>query len=62
MYIISKNKFSSFAKILKKYEVPFAQIGTVKNHNNLVIHKNGKTIAKMPSHLIDFCSIVEPKK
>lgn len=58
LYIISKNKFSSFAKILKKFEVPFSQIGTVKNHNNLVIHKNGKTIAKMPSHLIAFAPLL----
>ena len=58
LYIMNKRNFKSFAKILKKYEVPFAIIGTVKNHNDLVINKNGKTIAKMPSHLIAYAPLL----
>ena len=58
LYIVNKRNFKSFAKILKKYEVPFAIIGTVKNHKNLVINKNGKTIAKMSSHLIAYAPLL----
>lgn len=58
LYIMNKRNLKSFAKILKKYEVPFAIIGTVKNHNDLVINKNGKTIAKMPSHLIAYAPLL----
>jgi phosphoribosylformylglycinamidine synthase len=58
LYITKKENFKSFAKILKKYEVPFALIGTVKNHKNLIINKNGKTIAKMPSHLIAYAPLL----
>ena len=61
LYIISKNKFESFANILKKYDVPFSIIGKVKNHKNLVINKNGKTIAKMPSHLIAYAPLLNRK-
>ena len=58
LYIMNKRNFKSFAKILKKYDVPFAIIGTVKNHKDLVINKNGKTIAKMPSHLIAYAPLL----
>jgi phosphoribosylformylglycinamidine (FGAM) synthase-like enzyme len=58
LYITNKDKLKSFAKILQKYEVPFAVIGTVKNHKNLVINKNGKTIANMPSHLIAYAPLL----
>ncbi len=58
LYITNKDKLKSFAKILEKYEVPFAVIGTVKNHKNLVINKNGKTIANMPSHLIAYAPLL----
>jgi phosphoribosylformylglycinamidine synthase len=58
LYIMNKGNFKSFAKILNKYEVPFAIIGSVKNHKNLVIYKNGKTIAKMPSHLIAYAPLL----
>lgn len=58
LYIMNKRNLKTFAKILKKYEVPFAIIGTVKNHKNLVINKNGKTIAKMPSHLIAYAPLL----
>ena len=58
LYIMNKRNFKCFAKILKKFEVPFAIIGTVKNHNDLVINKNGKIIAKMPSHLIAYAPLL----
>ena len=61
LYIISKNKLESFAKILKKFDVPFSIIGKVRNHKNLVINKNGKSIAKMPSHLIAYAPLLNRK-
>ena len=61
LYIISKNKLAKFSEILKKYEVPFAIIGKVKNHKNLVIYKDKKTIAKMPSHLIAYAPLLNRK-
>lgn len=61
LYITSKNKFRKFAKILKKYEVPFAIIGKVKNHKNLIIYKDKKPIANMPSHLIAYAPLLNRK-
>ena len=61
LYIISKNKLEIFAQILKKYDVPFSIIGKVRNHKNLVINKNGKSIAKMPSHLIAYAPLLNRK-
>ncbi len=61
LYIISKNKLESFAQILKKYDVPFSIIGKVRNHKNLVINKNGKSIAKMPSHLVAYAPLLNRK-
>jgi len=58
LYITNKDKFNNFVKILEKYEVPFAVIGTVRNHKNLVINKNGKTIANMPSHLVAYAPLL----
>ncbi|HSF01021.1 MAG TPA: phosphoribosylformylglycinamidine synthase subunit PurL [Nitrososphaeraceae archaeon] len=61
LYITSKNKFEKFSKILKKYEVPFAIIGKVKNHKNLIIYKEKKAIANMPSHLIAYAPLLNRK-
>jgi phosphoribosylformylglycinamidine synthase len=61
LYITSKNKFGEFSKILKKYEVPFAIIGKVKNHKNLIIYKEKKAIANMPSHLIAYAPLLNRK-
>jgi phosphoribosylformylglycinamidine synthase subunit PurL len=61
LYIISKIKLESFAQILKKYDVPFSVIGKVRNHKNLVINKNGKSIAKMPSQLIAYAPLLNRK-
>ena len=61
LYIINKKNYSKFKKILEKYEVPFAIIGKVKNHKNLVIYKDNKPIANMPSHLIAYAPLLNRK-
>jgi phosphoribosylformylglycinamidine synthase II len=61
LYIISKNEYEKFKKILKKYEVPFSVIGSVKNHKNLVVYNNNNIIAKMPSKLIAYAPLLNRK-
>jgi phosphoribosylformylglycinamidine synthase II len=61
LYITNEQNLKSFTKILHKYEVPFAIIGKVKKHKNLVIYKNGKPIAKMPSNLIAYAPLLNRK-
>ncbi|MGE3859020.1 MAG: phosphoribosylformylglycinamidine synthase subunit PurL [Nitrososphaeraceae archaeon] len=61
LYIIGKNEYEKFTKILKKYEVSFSVIGYVKNHKNLVVYNNDKIIAKMPSKLIAYAPLLNRK-
>lgn len=52
LFIIDRKKYNRLKKIFKKYELNFARIGEVKNHKDLIIIKDKKLIANMPSSLI----------
>lgn len=52
LFITSREKYNRLLDIFKKYELNSAIIGEVKKHNNLVIFKNKRRIAGMPSSLI----------
>ena len=61
LFITSNKKINGLSKILKKYEIPFAVIGKVKNHKNLVLKKNDRVVANMPSDLIAHSPLLDRK-
>ncbi|MGD1836661.1 MAG: phosphoribosylformylglycinamidine synthase subunit PurL [Nitrososphaeraceae archaeon] len=61
LFITSNEKINKLRNILKKYEIPFAVIGQVKNHKNLILRNNGKVIANMPSDLIAHSPLLDRK-
>ncbi|MDP9197156.1 MAG: phosphoribosylformylglycinamidine synthase subunit PurL [Thermoproteota archaeon] len=52
LYIACKNKHHELKRILDRFGIPNSTIGTVKDHTDLVILLNGKSIAKMKSSLL----------
>jgi phosphoribosylformylglycinamidine synthase II len=52
LYITNKTKLSILQSILEKYGIRYSVIGTVQEHQDLVIRYSGKVVMKMPSHLI----------
>jgi phosphoribosylformylglycinamidine synthase subunit PurL len=52
LYITDKQKLSILQLILSKYGIKHSILGTVQEHQDLVIRHSGKVIMQMPSHLI----------
>jgi phosphoribosylformylglycinamidine synthase II len=52
LYITDKPKLSILQSILSKYGIKYSIIGSVQEHQDLVVRHSGKVIMKMPSHLI----------
>lgn len=52
VYIVSKKKQHEFTRILDRFGIAHSIIGTVKDHPDLVILLNGRSIAKMKSGLL----------
>jgi phosphoribosylformylglycinamidine synthase subunit PurL len=52
IYIVSKKKQREFTRILDRFGITHSNIGTVKDHADLVILLNGRSIARMKSSLL----------
>ncbi|MDQ5863972.1 MAG: AIR synthase-related protein, partial [Thermoproteota archaeon] len=52
LYITNKSKLSVLQSILEKYGIKYSIIGTVQDHQDLVIRHSGKVVVQMPSHLV----------
>jgi phosphoribosylformylglycinamidine synthase subunit PurL len=52
LYITDKPKLSILQSILSKYGIKYSIIGTVQEHQDLVVRNLGKVIMQMPSHLV----------
>jgi phosphoribosylformylglycinamidine synthase len=52
LYITNKTKLSILQSILEKYGIRYSVIGTVQEHQDLVIRYSGKIVMQMPSHLV----------
>jgi phosphoribosylformylglycinamidine synthase II len=52
LYITDKSKLSILQSILEKYGIKYSIIGTVQEHQDLVIRHLGKVVMHMPSHLV----------
>jgi phosphoribosylformylglycinamidine synthase subunit PurL len=52
LYITDKPKLSILQSILEKYGIKYSIIGTVQEHEDLIIRHSGKVVMQLPSHLI----------
>jgi phosphoribosylformylglycinamidine synthase II len=52
LYITDKSKLSILQSILSKYGIKYSIIGTVQEHQDLVVRHSGKVVMQMPSHLV----------
>ena len=52
LYITEPAKLLMLQSILDKYRIKYSILGTVQEHQDLVIRYSGKVIMRMPSHLI----------
>ncbi len=59
LYITNKPKLSILQSILEKYGIKYSIIGTVQEHQNLVIRHSGKVVMQMPSHLVAHAPIAD---
>src|SRR5688500_20281575 len=52
LYITDKPRLSILQLILSKYGIKYSIIGTVQEHQDLIVRHSGKVIMQMPSHLV----------
>jgi phosphoribosylformylglycinamidine synthase subunit PurL len=52
LYITDKTRLSMLQLILSKYGVKYSIIGTVQEHQDLLVKHSGKVVMQMPSHLV----------
>jgi phosphoribosylformylglycinamidine synthase II len=52
LYITDKTRLSMLQLILSKYGIKYSIIGTVQQHQDLVVRHSGKVVMQMPSHLV----------
>jgi phosphoribosylformylglycinamidine synthase subunit PurL len=52
LYITDNARLPKLKAVLDKYEIRYAVIGTVQEHQDLIVRQKGDIIAQMPSHLI----------
>jgi phosphoribosylformylglycinamidine synthase subunit PurL len=52
LYITDKTRLSMLQLILSKYGIKYSIIGTVQEHQDLVVRHSGKVVMQMPSHLV----------
>jgi phosphoribosylformylglycinamidine synthase len=52
LYITDKPRLSMLQLILNKYGIKYSIIGTVQEHQDLVVRHLGKVVMQMPSHLV----------
>jgi phosphoribosylformylglycinamidine synthase II len=52
LYITDKTRLTMLQLILSKYGVKYSIIGTVQEHQDLLVRHSGKVVMQMPSHLV----------
>ena len=52
LYITDKPRLSMLQLVLNKYGIKYSIIGTVQEHQDLVVRHLGKVVMQMPSHLV----------
>src|SRR5215218_6179546 len=52
LYVTDSAKLPALQSILDKYEIRYTILGTVQEHQDLVVRRDGSVVAQMPSHLV----------
>jgi phosphoribosylformylglycinamidine synthase II len=52
LYVTASAKLPALQSILDKYEIRYTILGTVQEHQDLVVRRDGSVVAQMPSHLV----------
>jgi phosphoribosylformylglycinamidine synthase II len=52
LYVTDNTRLPALQAIFDKYEVNYAVLGTVQEHQDLVVRNSGDIVAQMPSHLV----------
>ena len=52
LYVTDNSKLAALKSILEKYEIRYSILGTVQEHQDLVVRHGGDVVAQMPSHLV----------
>jgi phosphoribosylformylglycinamidine synthase subunit PurL len=52
LYVTDRAKLPALQSILDKYEIRYTILGTVQEHQDLVVRRDGSVVAQMPSHLV----------
>jgi phosphoribosylformylglycinamidine synthase len=59
LFITDRQKFDKLKRILEKFELPFAIIGSVHDHRNLTVLLDNHVVANMPSKLIAHAPLID---
>jgi phosphoribosylformylglycinamidine synthase II len=52
LYVTDSAKLPALQSIIDKYEIRYTILGTVQEHQDLVVRCDGSVVAQMPSHLV----------
>jgi phosphoribosylformylglycinamidine synthase len=52
LYVTDKPRLSMLQSILSKYGIKYSIIGTIQQHQDLVVRHSGNVVMQMPSHLV----------
>ncbi len=58
LYITDNARLPTLQAVLNKYEIKHVTLGTVQEHQDLIVRQNGDIIAQMPSHLIAHAPLI----
>lgn len=59
LYVTSNEKLPALKSVLDKYEIRYSILGTVEEHQDLVVRNSGRVVASMPSHLVAHAPLAE---
>lgn len=59
LYVTSNEKLPALKSVLDKYEIRYSILGTVQEHQDLVVRNSGEVVASMPSHLVAHAPLAE---
>ncbi|HEY7506845.1 MAG TPA: AIR synthase-related protein, partial [Nitrososphaera sp.] len=59
LYVTSTEKLPALKSVLDKYEIRYSILGTVQEHQDLVVRNSGGVVASMPSHLVAHAPLAE---
>lgn len=59
LYVTNKKRLPALISVLDKYEISYSILGSVQEHEDLVVRNAGGVVANMPSHLVAHAPLAE---